>query len=279
MPEGDSIRRIAAALAPLVGQQLERVTTQGLQRGLAGRTVVAVAPHGKHLMIDLDDGTQLRTHLGMNGRVRRYARAEGEAVLARMSPGRATLVLVTATLVAIWINARTVEVAARRAPMRGMAVASLGPDVLADGFDPELAAERALGQCAACEPIATVLLDQRVAAGIGNIWKCESLYATGIDPRTPLGGLDRGQIASLYRSARELMLANLARTAPRAARDLFAVYGKTHRPCARCGSAISLYQLGEPPRWTWSCPTCQPAPGSAHRSLPPGVGGHRSRRG
>ena len=96
MPEGDSIRRVASRLQPLIGQTLARVTTQGIVRDLAGRTITAVAPHGKHLMIDLDDGTQLRMHLGMNGRVRYYMREDGEAAVARISPGRASLVLVTA---------------------------------------------------------------------------------------------------------------------------------------------------------------------------------------
>lgn len=258
MPEGDSIRRVAAALAPLVGQTLDRVTTQGLERDLAGRRITAVEPHGKHLMIDLDNGTQLRMHLGMNGRVRRYTREDGEAVVARMSPGRASLVLVTPSLVAIWINAKTIEIAPRRAPMRGLAVASLGPDVLADGFDATVAAQRAQSMCDPRELVGIVLLDQRIAAGIGNIWKCESLYARGIDPRTPIGALDAQTIASLYTAARELMLSNLELTAPRASRDLFAVYSKTNRPCARCGAPISAYQLGDPPRWTWSCPRCQP---------------------
>ena len=256
MPEGDSIRRVANALAPLVGQRLERVTTQGIARDLAGRTVTAVQPHGKHLMIDLDDQTQLRMHLGMNGRVRRYSRAEGDAVVARMSPGRASLVLVTPSLVIIWISAPTVEIAPRRAPMRGLAVAALGPDVLADDFDPNACAERAAAHGSA--PIATVLLDQRVAAGIGNIWKCESLYACGIDPRTPVGRLTISMLAEIYSAARRLMLANLASAAPRASRDQFAVYSKTNKPCPRCGSPISAYQMGDSPRWTWSCPVCQP---------------------
>jgi endonuclease-8 len=255
MPEGDSIKRIATQLAPLVGQTLERVLTQGLERDLAGRTITAVHPHGKHLMIDLDDGTQLRAHLGMNGRVRRYAREDGDALLTRMSPGRLTLVLVTGSLVVMWINARTIEVAPRRAPMRGLAVAALGPDVLADGFDPQLAASRALAHGA--RTIADVLLDQRIAAGIGNIWKCESLFARGIDPRTLVGALSLDEIASVYASARELMLAGLTRTAPRQAADRFAVYSKTNRPCPRCTSPIVAYQLGDPPRWTWSCPRCQ----------------------
>ncbi|HEY5951819.1 MAG TPA: DNA-formamidopyrimidine glycosylase family protein [Kofleriaceae bacterium] len=241
-------------LAPLVGQTLERVTTQGLERDLAGRAVTAVHPHGKHLMIDLDDGTQLRTHLGMNGRVRRYLRADGEAVIARMSPGRLTLVLVTSSVVVLWINARTLEVAPRRAPMRGVAIASLGPDVLADGFDPQLAASRATAQ--PTRQIADVLLDQRVAAGIGNIWKCESLFARGIDPRTPVGTLSQPEIAAVYAAARELMLAGLE--ARGAGRQTFAVYSKTGRPCPRCTTPITAYRLGDPPRWTWSCPRCQP---------------------
>jgi endonuclease-8 len=257
MPEGDSIRRVAMALAPLVGQTLERVTTQGLVRDLTGRRVTAVTPHGKHLMIDLDDGTQLRMHLGMNGRVRRYPRKEGEAVVAKMSPGRASLVLVTSSLVAIWIQAPTVEIAARRAPMRGLAVAALGPDVLADDFDPRIAAERAAAH--GDDLVSNVLLDQRIAAGIGNIWKSESLFACGIDPRTPVSRLTIDQLAEIYAAARDLMLANLKSQAPRASRDQLAVYSKTNQRCARCGSSISAYQLGDPPRWTWSCPTCQPA--------------------
>jgi endonuclease-8 len=255
VPEGDSIRRVATALAPLVGQTLERVTTQGIVRDLAGRSVTAVHPHGKHLMIDLDDQTQLRMHLGMNGRVRRYDRAEGEAVVARMSPGRASLVLVTASLVVIWITAPTVEIASRRAPMRGIAVASLGPDVLAADFDPVVAAERAAAHAPA--PVGVVLLDQRVAAGIGNIWKCESLYACGVDPRTPVGDLTTSTLAEIYSAARRLMLASVTSTAGRASRDRFAVYSRTNQPCARCASPISAYLMGDPPRWTWSCPACQ----------------------
>jgi endonuclease VIII len=261
MPEGDSIRRVATALAPLVGEVLERVTTQGIERDLAGRTVTSVQPHGKHLMIDLDNGTQLRMHLGMNGRVRRYPRAEGEAVVARMSPGRASLVLVTRAVIAIWINAPTVEVAPRRAPMRGLAVASLGPDVLADNFDPRDAAARAHAQPATAQ-IANVLLDQRVAAGIGNIWKSESLFACGVDPRTPIGDLTLDTLSEIYSAARRLMKRRLEATASRASRDLFAVYSKTHQPCPRCRTPITAYRLGDPPRWTWSCPSCQPCGGN-----------------
>jgi endonuclease VIII len=268
VPEGDTIHKIADRLAPrLVGKTLERVTTQGLARGLAGRTVASVAAHGKHLVIELDDGTYLRTHLGMYGRFRGYPRAEGDAALARMSPGRASLAITTADGVFIWIGARTVEVSPRRAPMHGRAIASLGPDVLGDGFDPAVAAARAAQHPALA--IADALIDQRIAAGIGNVYKSEVLFLRGVDPRTPVGALDATRLEAIYATARELMLPNLD-TAVRTTRgdiagdatppsddERFFAYGRTGRPCRRCGTAIRAYQLGDPPRWTWSCAQCQ----------------------
>jgi endonuclease-8 len=246
MPEGDSLRRLATRLQPLVGKALERVTTQGLARDLAGRTVTSVDAYGKHLLIDLDDGTQIRTHLGMTGRVRDYDRQRGETIIAGTSPGRASLVLVTADRVYLWLTTRTVEIAARRAPMRGMRVASLGPDVLADDFDARAAAKRATAH--PHRIIADVLLDQRVVAGIGNIWKCESLFQCGIDPRAT--ALTEDQLTVLYDAAHDLMTASV-----RGGRSTYRVYLQ-HR-CSRCGGAITVQPLGEPPRLTWWCPRCQ----------------------
>jgi endonuclease VIII len=260
VPEGDSIRRIAAQLAPLANQMLERVTTQGLARAIAGRTVTAIDPHGKHLVLDLDDGTQVRVHLGMNGRFRRYPRAEGEATLARISPGRASLAIVVADAVYLWTQARTVEIAARRAPLRGMAVAALGPDVLADDFDSRLAASRA--RLHASRSIADVLLDQRVVAGIGNIYKCEALFLCGVDPRTPIARLADERIAAIYQAARTLMQASvrgaLAPAEPFRG-DRYHVYSRGGQPCGTCETPIVSYQWGEIARWTWQCPHCQAA--------------------
>jgi endonuclease VIII len=269
VPEGDTIHKIAARLAPrLVGQTLERVTTQGLVRDLAGRAVTGVAAHGKHLVIDLDDGTYLRTHLGMNGRFRAFARAEGDAALARMSPGRASLAITTADGVYAWIGARTVEISPRRAPMHGAAIASLGPDLLAEDFDPREAAARAAGQPR--RAIADALLDQRIAAGIGNVYKSEVLFLRGVDPCARVGALDAARLEEIYATARELMVQNMdtitrttrdpllgQRTAP-SDDDRFFVYGRSNKPCRRCGTPIEAYQLGDPVRWTWSCPRCQP---------------------
>jgi endonuclease VIII len=265
VPEGDSIRRIAHQLAPIIGKRLERVTTQGLSRAIEGATVSSLDPHGKHLVIELDTGSQVRIHLGINGRFRRYNRQTGEAMLGRMSPGRASLALVVDDAVYLWVGARTVEITDRRAPRYGQAVASLGPDILADDFDPAVAAERA--RAYPSSTIAAVLLDQRVVAGIGNIYKCESLFAGGVDPRRFVSAVTGEQLIAIYRAARAQMQASVAlgtgvrsSLGPRepVRGDRYAVYSRTGQPCKTCGTTIESYQLGDPPRWTWSCPRCQP---------------------
>jgi len=276
MPEGNTIHRLAIALAPrLTGKRLERVTTQGLARGVAGSTVMSVAAHGKHLVIELDRGGYLRAHLGMNGRVRSYARAPGEVMLAKLSPGRVSLALVTDDGVYLWIGAPTIEIADRRGARHGMAVAALGPDLLDDGFDVPAAAARAAAH--GTRRIADVLLDQRVVAGIGNIYKSDALFVAGIDPRTPVAQVEPAALEAIYGAARRLMLATLpapGMASPRGERkpllssrgfaggrsstEAHLVYGRTGQPCPRCGARIECYSLGEPPRWTWSCPTCQP---------------------
>jgi endonuclease-8 len=266
VPEGDTIHRIAAQLGPrLVGQTLERVTTQGLVRDLAGQRVVSVTAHGKHLVIELDSGTYLRAHLGMYGRQRTYDRTQGDAMLAKMSPGRVTLAITTADTVALWIGARTIEVSDRRAPLHGHAIASLGQDVLGDAFDPALAAARAAESGA--RTIAEVILDQRIAAGIGNVYKSEVLFLRGVDPRRRVSTLDRAALVEIYTTARDLMLENLG-PGPRTTRDRLAgdrpgderyfVYSRSGKPCRRCTTPVEAYQLGDPPRWTWSCASCQP---------------------
>jgi endonuclease-8 len=244
LPEGDSIRRDAQTLAPLVGQTITRVTTQGLERDLEGRAVSAVTPYGKHLTISLDDETDIRVHRGIRGRFRVLAEPP------RISPGRASLVIETADAVYAWLDAREVEIAPRRAAFRGRAVASLGPDVLADAFDSRQAASRA--RLHATRKICDVVLDQHVVAGIGNIYKNEALFLCGVDPRTLVTALSDDQLAAIYTRANELMRVR--------SRDYFA-YGRTGEPCRQCGALIEIASLGDPPRWTWTCPQCQ-APGA-----------------
>jgi endonuclease-8 len=255
LPEGDTILAHAQHLAPLlVGQPLTAVTTQGLERDLAGRTVTAVHSHGKHLLIDLDDGTRIRTHLGMPGRIRSYRPSEAAALLQTRSPGGATLVLHTPIVTVIWWRARTVEILPRRAHNRDAALARLGPDILAADFDPADTAARAAAEPAA-RLICDVLLDQRISAGLGNIYKNESLAAQQLHPSTPVGTLTAAQLTALYATAQRLMRLRDRRRH---------VYGRTGEPCERCETPIRRAELGDPPRTTWWCPQCQ-APAGANR--------------
>jgi len=261
VPEGDTIHKIAGLLEPLlVGRSLVRVTTQGLERSaLAGQAVTAVRAVGKHLVIATADGSEIRTHLGMYGRWKRYAPGQAPP----MSPGRASLVLATGDDVLVCTQAREVEIADRRAPRRGVALRRLGPDVLADDFDPAAAAARARG--AGHRPIGDVLLDQQVAAGIGNVYRCEVLFLEGVHPSTPVAHLDDDKLVALYARARLLMSRNLG-PAPRATlprrrldeRGRYWVYRRAGLPCARCQAPIASRLVGEHVRRAYWCPRCQP---------------------
>lgn len=261
MPEGDSIHRVATALRPLlIGAPLVRVHVLGVVREeLEGARTTAVTPLGKHMMIELDKGWELRVHLGMNGRWRRYR-------APRPAPPSASLLLVTATDELACLRAHTVELTARRDPRRGRSIAALGPDVLADDFDPAVAVARARRAPAA--PIGVALLDQRVSAGIGNVYKSEVLWLEQQSPFTPVAELSDEKLVALFARARELMLQNLGpgrrvtRTGPRGGRspdDRYWAYNRARRPCARCRTPLATAVQGEQLRRTYYCPSCQPS--------------------
>ena len=156
-------------------------------------------------------------------------------------------------------RAATVELSDRRAPHRGMAVATLGPDLL----DPTVDLARVIDRVAdqpATRAIGEVLLDQRIAAGIGNIWRCESLFVVGIDPRTPIGDVDPDDVLRVYQVARDLMRRSVEES--RRPPDKH-VHDRAGQGCTTCGTRIEVYRLGD--RHAYSCPRCQhysrPAPG------------------
>jgi endonuclease-8 len=125
-----------------------------------------------------------------------------------------------------------------------------------------------------------VLLDQSIAAGIGNVYRSEVLFLGGVHPKAPLASLSDRTVERLFRRARALMQANLGpgrrvtvpRRGPGAPR--LWVYKRRHRPCLRCGSTIERLALGDEARAVYFCPSCQPL---ASRSvLAPRTEGRRS---
>lgn len=239
MPEGDSLHRAAARLAPLVGDTLAvearhpRAVALGIAPRLDGRRLEQVEAVGKHLLLTFDGGLVLHSHLRMKGRWR--VGPAGEEV-----PGLPWLVLRGRQRQAVLWHGPVLELGRAR-------VRSLGPDILAR--PPELAAmvSRLRGSGQARE-IGGALLDQRLVAGIGNMWKAEALFQARISPWRTVGELSDQELRDVLVSAHELMSAG---------RRGRAVYRRAGRPCRRCGATIVSRAQGEAARTAYWCPGCQ----------------------
>jgi endonuclease-8 len=105
--------------------------------------------------------------------------------------------------------------------------------------------------------IADLLLDQHVAAGIGNVYKSEALFAEGIHPQTAVGDLDDEAIRALYATASHQLVANIGRSERRTHPRGLAVYGKVRQGCPDCHTAIRVTRQGDLERLTYWCPRCQ----------------------
>ena len=260
MPEGDTLHRTAAGLAPhLVGRAVTaaRVRAGGPQiQRVVGSTITAVEAVGKNLLIRFDNGLELRTHLRMNGSWHRYRPGERW----RRPPARARLVLEVPGAVAVCFDAPVVELFDTRAEAIHPTLSRLGPDLLAPDFGPADAAEarrRLRDPARAGLTISEALLDQRALAGIGNIWRNETLFHDRIDPWARVGDLDDVTVDRLVATARRLLRQSVGETP---GRTPMRVYRRTGRPCRRCGTLIRSGPLSNSsPRTTYWCPTCQPA--------------------
>ena len=261
MPEGDTIHAAAGRLRrSLGGVTIEKVggshpAVRRDGRRLQGRTVRAVEARGKHLLVRFDHGWTLRTHLGMTGRWDTY----GPGERWRASPGKARVVLEGAGVVAVCFAAPTVEIAPDAIVDRGLA--RLGPDLLGDDFDEDRFVTRA--SAAGPATVADLLLDQHLMAGVGNVIKCEVLFAERIHPATPAAALDDAGVRGLARRARKLLQANRdggprTTTGLPGDRNRLWVYGRSRLPCRRCRTEIVEGWVGDPPRITYWCPGCQP---------------------
>ena len=258
MPEGDTIHRAANRMRPvLAGHVLTRFEAQRLDgdRPAVGERIESVEARGKHLLIAFEGGLTLRTHMKMTGSWHLYR--EGErwrkgAHLARAVVGA------DSGWVAVCFQAPVVETFHRTATPPD-ALATLGPDLTAEAPDLDAAVARATMLAGGADGIADVLLDQRVAAGIGNVYKSEVLFLHGVHPFTPVGEVDAEQLRTIYETAHRLLRANLDTPRRVTYRGGLAVYGRKGQPCPRCGAPIRMRPQGPMARSTYWCPQCQPA--------------------
>ena len=272
MPEGDTIYRAAVALhRALAGRVVTRfesvypaVTRVADDRPIVGRTIESVSARGKHLLIAFSGDLVLRTHMRMNGSWHLY-----RAGIKWQRPARDMRVLVGAGDVeAVGFNVPVAELLTMRELARHAQLNALGPDLLDPAFDPAEAARRmrARGR----DAIGDVLLNQRVVAGIGNVFKSEILFLAGIEPYTPVAALADADIERLVAISREQLAANVLTRSQtltpsigrRTTRSLdpnrkLWVYGRGGKPCRRCGAPILARKSGLDARLTYWCPRCQ----------------------
>lgn len=219
---------------------------------LVGQTVESVEAQGKHLLLRLDSGQVLHSHMRMTGAWHVYR--DGEPW--RKPQSQARLVLTAGERVAVCFNGPVVELLQPRAEAVHPALRSLGPDVLVEPLDLDEIRRRARLKPPTTE-LGDLLLDQQVAAGLGNIWRCESLFVEGHSPWKPLSALDDDQLDRLYRTGSRLMGAHRAdRIGPERLRRW--VYDRAGRPCRRCGTLIQARRSGPLARTAYWCPRCQP---------------------
>ena len=260
MPEGDTVWNTARVLGKaLVGDVLTKSdfrVPQLATTDLSGFTVSSSGSRGKHLLLRLtraDQALTLHSHLRMDGSWRAFRHGE------RWSGRPAFLIRVVLTTErSVAVGYHLHEVALWPTAEEKKRLDHLGPDLLGDDWDAAEAARRI-----AEKPDVTIgeaLLDQRNLAGVGNLYKCETLFLSGLSPWTPVGEV--GDLEKVATLAQKLLANNKGRwtqTTTGSVRrgETSYVYGRKAQPCRRCGTAIRKKDLDE--RVTYWCPYCQPA--------------------
>lgn len=258
MPEGDTILRTVRSLdRALRGRPLHRFQTPrsaGTRGPQPGETVEAVEARGKHVLIRFSGGLTLHTHMRMDGSWHLYRPGE---------PWRKPAHLVRALIevegfVAVCFSAPVVKLLPTSSVDRDGPLAALGPDLTHADVDLDAVVARVRRLIDASTAAGVVLLDQRVAAGIGNVYRSEVLWACGVSPFVPAGDLDDDTWRELFATASRLLRAN-AQTARRTTvPGGLADYGRAGRACRRCRTTIRSTRLGEQARTVYWCPACQP---------------------
>ena len=246
MPEGDSLQRAAFRLQVLVGRRVEaesphpRARVTGVAAAIDGKVLESVQAVGKNLLLRFEGGVTVRSHLRMSGRWR-IERRGTERV------GRPWLVLRGGEWEAVQWNGPVLSLDASR-------VARLGPDLLADDVEVADVVAR-LRRADPALVLGEALVDQRLVAGIGNLWLAELLWQARLSPWLPLGDAADAELLAALTWCRDAMRASVG-----GARPSRAVYRRAGRPCPRCGDPVESRGLGEANRTAYWCDACQRGP-------------------
>ena len=275
MPEGDTIFRSARALNRALAEKVvtrfetayAHLASVDDDKKVVGRTVERVEARGKWLLMYFSGDLILVTHMRMNGSWHLYRMGERW----RRPRRDMRIVIETADWSAVGFAVPVAEFHSAASLLRRTMIPDLGPDLLKQDFD--FAGAIAGMQEHADEQIGDVLLNQRVMAGIGNVYKSETCFICGVNPFRQVRTLDPNQLEQLVFTARKFLALNVAEdadgeistyaglrrttdTSNQSAR--LWVYGRRGEPCRRCGTPIEMRKQGVGARTTFWCPVCQP---------------------
>ena len=279
MPEGDTIYRAARALQGALGGKVVTGFETGLAKlarvdddaPLVGRVVEKVESRGKWCLIYFSGDLILVTHMLMSGSWHLYRVGERW----RMGRSRMRVMIRTADWEAVGFNVPVAEFHTGRSLERNSQIPKLGPDILSDEFSVEGGVER-LAAYAAEHPeaeVGVVLLNQRVMAGLGNVYKSEVAFAAGVNPFRVMGTVTRREMETMVEFALRYMKANVvdgkgggivtysgARRTTGAANEAerLWVYKRQGLECRRCGAVVMMRKQGVQARSTYWCAVCQP---------------------
>lgn len=279
MPEGDTIYRAARALQKVLGGKVVTGFETGLaglarvedEATLVGRVVEKVESRGKWCLIYFTGDLILVTHMLMSGSWHLYRVGERW----RMGRARMRVVIKTAEWEAVAFNVPIAEFHTARSLERSSQVPKLGPDILSEEFTVVggVARLRAYGVEHPEAEIAVVLLNQRVMAGLGNVYKSEVAFAAGVNPFRAMRTVTEREMEAMVDFAWRYMKANVVdgkgdgivtysgprRTTGAANREeRLWVYGRQGQECRRCGAKVMMRKQGEQARSTYWCGECQP---------------------
>lgn len=265
VPEGDSVWRVARTLdARLAGRTVVRSDLRVPRfstSDLSGRQVLGTDTHGKHLLTRLSDSLTLHTHLRMDGswsvlrpgrRLPRHVVPDVRVMLA-MDDGQH----------AFAVRMPVVELVATAE--EATVIGHLGPDPLRADWDAAEAVRRLASD--PDRPLVAALLDQRLVAGLGNLWVNETCFLRGYFPWTPVSAVDLPRTvelaARMIRFSVDHPEAHMVTTGSARRGESHWVAGRAGKPCRRCGTVVRVRAEvpGDPgQRRTWWCPRCQPGP-------------------
>jgi endonuclease-8 len=279
MPEGDTIYRAARAMQRALGGKVVTGFETGLAKlarvnddsPLVGRVVEKVESRGKWLLVYFSSDLILVTHMLMSGSWHLYRTGE------RWWMGRSKMRVVvrTADWEAVAFDVPIAEFHTARSLERSSQVPKLGPDILSEEFTVEGGVERLAdyGRENPDAEIAVVLLNQRVMAGLGNVYKNEVAFAAGVNPFRAMRTIGPHEMERMVELAQRYMKANVAdgaggkivtysgnrRTTHAMDREeRLWVYGRQGQECRRCGATVMMRKQGVQARSTYWCPECQP---------------------